>query len=182
MLQSHLCQWCKTSSPSVMNYISLCYILICRFMHIYTYICWIHSNAMNKRQVKTSLTKYTSQFICKGSKRLLKVCMWEGAGDRTETSIFWPPLLWPATLCLSRSPDAQPEALRPTLLGAGFLYCILSASSLDPNSIGGHEPLWLVWLSLPHLFYISVWSLTGTHKGLQEPLRPDVAFPTTSRL
>ena len=27
--------------------------------------------------------------------------MWEGAGDRTETAIFWPPLLWPSTLCLS---------------------------------------------------------------------------------
>ena len=39
--------------------------------------------------------------------------MWEGAGDRTETVIFWPPLLWPSTLCLSRSPDAQPEALGP---------------------------------------------------------------------
>ena len=35
------------------------------------------------------------------------------------------PLLWPSALCLSRSPDAQPEALRPTLLGDGFLYCIL---------------------------------------------------------
>ena len=41
-------------------------------------------------------------------------------------------------------------ALRSTLLGAGFLYCILSASSLDPNSSG--------------------------------PLRPGVAFPTTSPL
>ena len=77
---------------------------------------------------------YTSHFICKGSKRLFKVCVWEGAGDRIETVIFWPPLWWPSTLCLSRSPDAQPEAQRPTLLGDGFLYCILSASSLDPNS------------------------------------------------
>ena len=67
---------------------------------------------------------------CKGSKRLFKVCVWEGAGDRTETAIFWPPLLWLATLSLSRSPDAQPEALGSTLLGAGFLYCILSATSL----------------------------------------------------
>ena len=37
---------------------------------------------------------------------------------------------------------AQPEALAPTLLGDGFLYCILSATSLDPNSIGGPKPLW----------------------------------------
>ena len=42
----------------------------------------------------------------------------------------------------SFSRAAQPEAQRPTLLSDGFLYCILSASSLDPNSIGGPKPLW----------------------------------------
>ena len=93
---------------------------------------------------------------CKGSKRLFKVCMWEGAGDRTETAIFWPPLLWPSTLCLSCSPDAQPEAQRPTLLGDGFLYCILSATSLDPNSSEPQGPFGLMWLSLPQLVYNSV--------------------------
>ena len=55
-------------------------------------------------------------------------------------------------LCLSRSPDAQPEALGSTLLGAGFLYCILSATSLVPKF----------------------------HRGSQGPPRPGVAFPTTS--
>ena len=36
--------------------------------------------------------------------------------------------------------------------GSGFPYHILSATSLDPNSIGGPEgPFGLVWLSLPHL-------------------------------
>ena len=92
---------------------------------------------------------------CKGSKRLFKVCVWEGAGDQTETAIFWPPLLWPSTLCLSRSPDAQLEAQRPTLLGDGFLYYILSATSLVPNSSGPQGPFGLMWLSLPHLVYNS---------------------------
>ena len=82
------------------------------------------------------------------------VCVWEGVGDRTETEIFWPPLLWPSTLCLSRSPDAQPEALGSTLLSAGFLYCILSATSLVPK----------------------------LHRGYRGPLRPGVTFLTTSRL
>ena len=50
------------------------------------------------------------------------------------------PNLWPSTLCLSRSPDTQPEALWSTLLDAGFLYCILSASSLDPDSSGPQAP------------------------------------------
>ena len=91
---------------------------------------------------------------CKGSKRLFKVCVWKGSGDRTETAIFWPPLLWPSTLCLSCSPDAQPEALGSTLLGAGFLYCILSSTSLVPKF----------------------------HRGSRAPPRPGVAFPTTPRL
>ena len=78
------------------------------------------------------------------------------------TAIFWPPLLWPVTLCLSRSPDAQPEAQGLTLLGDGFLYCILSAISLDPISSGPQGPFRLMWLSLPHLVYNSVRSLTGT--------------------
>ena len=52
-------------------------------------------------------------------------------------------------------------ALGSTLLGAGFLYCILSASSLDPNSSGLPEgPFGRVWLSLPHLVSNSVRSST----------------------
>ena len=48
-------------------------------------------------------------------------------------------------------------ALGSTLLGAGFLYCILLASSLDPNSSGLPEgPFGRVWLSLPHLASNSV--------------------------
>ena len=58
------------------------------------------------------------------------------------------------TLCLSRSLDAQLEVQRPTLLGDGFLYCILSTSSLNPNSIRAPEgPFGRVWLSLPQLVY-----------------------------
>ena len=57
-------------------------------------------------------------------------------------------------LCLSCSPDAQSEVQRPTMLGDGFIYCILSATSLVPE--------------LP--------------RGSRGPPRPGVAFPTTSRL
>ena len=41
-----------------------------------------------------------------------------------------------SVVSFSFSRAAQPEAQRPTLLGNGFLYCILSATSLDPNSSG----------------------------------------------
>ena len=66
-------------------------------------------------------------------------------------------------LCLSHSPDAQPEAQRPTLLGDGFLYCILSTTSLDPNSSEPQGPFGLMWLSLPHLVYNSVSNCTATN-------------------
>ena len=83
---------------------------------------------------------------------LFKVCVWEGAGDRTETAIFWPPLLWPSALCLSRSPDAQPEAQRPSsLLDDGFLTASYQQLLWSPNSIGVPEgPYGRAWLSLPH--------------------------------
>ena len=61
--------------------------------------------------------------------------------------------LMAVTLCLSCSPDAQPEVQRPTLLGDSFLYCILSATSLVPK----------------------------LHRGSRGPPRPGVAFPIISR-
>ena len=95
---------------------------------------------------------YISHFIARVRKGVTQGFRVRGSWRPNRTEIFWPPLLWPSTLCLSRSPDAQPEALGSTLLGAGFLYRILSASSLDPNSIRAPEgPFGQVWLSLPHL-------------------------------
>ena len=76
------------------------------------------------------------------------------------------PLLWPSALCLSYSPDAQPEAQRPSsLLGDGFLYCILSGSSLDPNSSGPQALS--AWCGFPyHISFIipspTVWNFVLT--------------------
>ena len=95
---------------------------------------------------------YTSHFICKGTKGLLKGCVWEGVWDRTETSIFCPHC-YDRQRCVFLVPQGCSNGgPGPTLLGASFLYCILSASSLDPNSIRAPEgPFSRVWLSLPHL-------------------------------
>ena len=82
--------------------------------------------------------------------------MWEGVGDRTETAIFWPPLLWPSTLCLYRSPDAQPEALGPLCWVMAFFTASYQQLLWSPNSIGVPEgPFGRVWLSLPDLVYNS---------------------------
>ena len=77
---------------------------------------------------------------CKGSKRVTQGLRVRGSWRPNRNCNILTPYLWSSTLCLSRSLDAQPEALRSTLLGAGFLYCILSASSLDPNSSGPQAP------------------------------------------
>ena len=80
---------------------------------------------------------FTNMYLslyCKGSKRVTQCLRVRGSCRPKITAIFLPPLLWPSTLCLfSFSRAAQLEAQRHTLLGDGFLYCILSATSLEPN-------------------------------------------------
>ena len=60
-----------------------------------------------------------------------------GSWRPNRTAIYWPPLLWPSALCLSRSPDAQPEARGPTLLA--FSTASYHRLVWSPNSIGGPE-------------------------------------------
>ena len=111
----------------------------------YRWTQWITTSEVLFRKI------YTSQFICEVSKMLFKVLLWEGVGDRTELQYIDPPLLWPSTLSLSRSPDAQPETQGLSfLLSAGFPYHILLATSLDPNSSRAPR-VPSAGLSLPHL-------------------------------
>ena len=130
------------------------------FTLLYFHVPYHNDTRIKQTQEDFSNKIFTSHFIARVRKGLLKVCVWEGAGDRTETVIFWPPLLWPSTLCLSRSPDAQPEALGSTLLGAGFLYCISIFSG--PQFIRAQSPFCLVWLSLPHLVSNWHWNCKST--------------------
>ena len=96
---------------------------------------------------------FTSHFICKGSKGLCVVLLWEGAGNRTETVIFWHSLLRPSR-CV-------------------FLVLLMLNRSLGVHSAGG-------WLSLLHL--ISIFSGPQLIRASRGPPQPNVAFPTTSRL
>ena len=133
---------------------------------IYIYILDTYRRNYNDARRKTSLEKYVPLTLLQGFEKVIQCLRVRG-----RTEIFWPPLLWPSTLCLSRSPDAQPEALGSTLLGAGFLCCILSVSSLDPKSSGPQGPFGLMLLSLPHLGYNSVsssyWNSNSTQTVTQ---------------
>ena len=91
---------------------------------------------------------------CKGLKRVTQVLRVRGSWRPNRNCNILTLTLMAVTLCLSCSPDAQPEVQRPTLLGDGFLYCILSATSLVPK----------------------------LHWGSRGPPWPGVAFPTTSCL
>ena len=74
-----------------------------------------------------------------------------------RTTIYWPPLLWPSALCLSRSSDAQPEARGFSfLLSAGFLYHILSLTGLQ-NYWGPRGPLLLGGGFSNHIFTPTHW-------------------------
>ena len=62
--------------------------------------------------------------------------------------------------------------LGSTLLGAGFLYCILSASSPDLNSSRPKGPFGLMWLSLSHLH--SNWLQLYWPPGRRTQLEPEL--------
>ena len=91
----------------------------------------------------------------KGPKRLFKVLLWEGVGDRTELQYV------------------DPHSY-------GRQHCVFLV--LQGCSTGGPGAQlsagW--WLSLLHL--ISNFSGPQLNRGPQGPLRPGMAFPTTSHL
>ena len=107
-----------------------------------------HNNTIINRRKMTSLTEYVplTLFVMFACERELET--------EQNCNILTPTLMAVSVVSFPFFRTAQPEAQGLSfLLSAGFLYCILSATSLDPNSIGGLELL-----------------------------RPGVAFPTTSRL
>ena len=114
----------------------------------------MHNNTIINRRTQEDFFNNicTSHFIARVRKGYSIVCVWEEAGDRTELKYFDPHsygrqrCVFLVLLMLN---------LGSTLLGDGFLYCILSASSLDHNSSGPQAPFGLMWLSLPHLVYNS---------------------------
>ena len=144
---------CETAH--LLRRVLYCHLLI--QAEIYIYILDTYRRNDNNRRRKTSLTIYLPLTLLQGFEKGYSRFACERELEIEHNCNILTPNLWPSTLCLSRSTDAQPEALGSTLLGAGFLYCILSASSLDPNSSGLPEgPFGRVWLSLPHLVFNSV--------------------------
>ena len=92
-----------------------------------TYACTQNHKNNTIRRATQFLEKYTSHFIWKG-------CVWEGVGDRTELQHIDLPTLLAITVFLSHSPGLL--NWRPSsLLGAGFLYHILSPNCFPVHSV-----------------------------------------------
>ena len=75
------------------------------------------------RRATQFLEKYTSHFIWKG-------CVWEGVGDRTELQHIDPHSNAHNRVSFPFTCASQLGAWGPTLLGASFLYHILSPTGL----------------------------------------------------
>ena len=158
------------------------HLIVCQQYMLYSHMPY-HNDTIIKTQEDFFMNICTSHFIVRVRKVLLKVCVWEGAGDRTETAIFWPPLLWPSALCLSRSPGLLNR--RPSGPALCWMMAFFTASYQQllwsPNSIGVPEgPFGRVLLSLPHLVYNSVRSLTVSNcNSLGAPRAPSAwcGFP-----
>ena len=134
-------------------------------------IYWRNDN----RRAKVSLQIYTSQFICKVRKGCVRFYCERELETEQNCNILTPTFMAVSVVSFSFSRAAQPETQRPTLLGDGFLYCILSATSLDPNSSGApRAPLALC--DFPYHISsltptVTVWLLSGlSYIIVQRPL------------
>ena len=107
-------------------------------MQKYTYICWIHTDAIiiktpddkvarindaRKEDAGRPLYKifYPLTLFLRFRKGLLKICVWEGAGDRTLLKYFDPEVMAVSVVSFSFSMVAQPST--------GFPYYNSSTSS-----------------------------------------------------
>ena len=102
-----------------------------------------------------------------------------GGWRLNRTTIYWPSLLWPSVLCLSRSPDAQLEAWGLSfLLSAGFLYHILSPTGLQ-NCWGPRGPL-LLGGGFPYHILSPTRLISNSSDFLSSPSYMIVQSPTQS--
>ena len=106
--------------------------------------------------------------------------MWEEVGERTETAIYWPHsygrqrCVFLVLLMLNRRPRG------PLCWVMAFFTVSYQHLLWTPIQSGAPSPFDLVWLSLPHLVYNSVRSLTETVLTELYNSSPSTQSPTRS--
>ena len=89
-----------------------------------------------------------------------------GSWRRNRTATYWPPLLWPLQCFFPVLLGCLTGGLGSTLLGAGFLYRILSPTDLNFNcSIGAWGPPLLDAGFLYRILSPTDWTSGGRHKS-----------------
>ena len=119
-----------------------------------------HNNTIIKTQEDFFKQICTSHFICNGSKKVTQGVCVRGSWRRTETVIFWPHSygrqrsVFLVLLMFNRRPRG------PLCWVLAFFTASYQQLHWTPTQSGALSPFGLVWLSLPHLVYNSVRSLT----------------------
>ena len=121
-----------------------------------------HNDTIIKTQEDFLINTCTYHFIVRVRKGLFRVCVWEGAGDRTERQYF-DPHSYGRQRCVFLVLQMLKRRPRGSLC---WVMAFFTASYQQllwiPTQSEAPSPFSLVWLSLPHLVYNSVRSLTAT--------------------
>ena len=114
-----------------------------------------HKDTIIKTKEYFFINICTSHFIVRVRKGLLKVCVWEGVGDRTETAVFWPQHSYGRQRCvflvllmLNRWPRG-PLCWVMAFFTASYQHLLWTPTHQGPNG-----PFGLMWLSLPLLVHL----------------------------
>ena len=98
-------------------------LLYSHIIQLYTYTCRIHFDAI----IKTSEDFFKKIYL---SLYLKGLCV-RGSWRPNRTATYWPPLLWPSALCLSRSPGLLTR--RPG--GSAFCWVLAFSTTSTPTSL-----------------------------------------------
>ena len=140
--------------------------LIYMFMQKYTYICWIHTDAMNNRHRKTSLAKYLPLTLLQGFEKGYSRFACERELETEQKLEYFDPKLMAGNVV---SFSFSCSTWGPGVHSAGCWLSLLHLISIfsGPQFIRAPSPFGLVWLSLPHLVS-SDWNSNST--GTRTPL------------
>ena len=134
--------WFISSDPNLLRFLNSFYVPSCCIVIWYNYT-HIHVEYILTQWIKTSdtvLRKIYLSLYLKGGETVTQDFTVRGSWRPNRTAIYWPLLLWPSALCLSRSPGLLSRRPGGSLCWMlAFLYHILSLTHLISYSIGGPE-------------------------------------------
>ena len=123
-----------------------------------------HNDTINKQKLEDSLEKYIPLNLFARFEKVVWGSTVRGSWRLNINCTILTPLLWPSALCLSRFPALHNR--RPWGPALCWMMAFFTASYQQllcaPTQSGAPNPFVMVWLSLPHIVYNAVRSLTAT--------------------